>query len=123
MSPAKARKAIEDWVSKRAAQITLKAQEDMDEIAQRAKGNLSAEIDGLKAQAEAFDSALPFNLIDIITGGGCVKAEVITVPYPQANFDVTIDHESKFLEQGRGIKLSKGRYKVVLIVEKLEEEP
>ena len=123
MSSEDAKKAIDAWVSKRAHEITLKAQLDMDEIALCAKVNLSAEIDGLKAQAEAFDSALPFNLIDIITKGGFVKAEMFEAPYDNTSLGVTFADSRLFLRDGYdNLRFDKGRYKVVLIVEKLEEE-
>ena len=122
MSPAKARKAIEDWVSKRAHEITLKAQQDMDEIASCAKINLAAEIDGLKTQADVMDVLVPLNLIDIITKGGFVKGDVFTVPYAVGNLVVTVDHERVLHSDNHPIRLTKGKYKVVLIVEKLEEE-
>ncbi len=122
MSSEEAKQAIEDWVSKRAHEITLKAQEDMDEIAQCAKINLSAEIDGLKAQADVMDVLAPLNLINLITEGGFVKAEVFTVSFDRSNLTVTVADKQLFYERGTRITLAKGRYKVVLIVEKLEDE-
>jgi len=123
ISPKEARKVIEEWVSKRAHEITLKAQEDMDEIASCAKINLSAEIDRLKAQTEAFDSMFPYKLIDIITGGGLVESEVFEMHRDYDYFTVTAANESLFVKHRPvRIQLDKGKYKAILIVEKLKEE-
>lgn len=122
MSPEEARKVIDEWVSKRAQEITLKAQEDMEEIAQTAKINLSAEIDRLARQAEAFDSMFPFKLIDIITGGGLVESEIFNTHHDYDYLAVTVADKSLFVKKRpTHIQLGKGRYKAILIVEKLDE--
>ena len=116
-----AKKAFEDWIEKRSNDITKKAQDDMDEIALCAKINLSAEIDRLKAGIEL---ELPefYSLIDVITGGGFVEAEEMEINYV-STLNVSVGGTSLFQKSRRDpIYLEEGKYKVILIIEKLEEE-
>ena len=114
-----ARELIEKWVLERKKAILDEAFEDIDNAARNAIDKLKSEIEGLQRQAKTMEVLLPIDLIETIAKGGFIMAEDVDIQWSRSEISVYIANTHP---EGLKHRLDEGRYRVTLIVERLEKE-
>lgn len=107
---------VEKIIEAKADRIRKDTISAIDGAAVRAASAFEAELKKLKEQSRI---ALPVNLLDIISAGGDIRSKVVELEYSGNNQIATTfpGHSIRSM----GIHVGKGKYRVTVIMEKLEE--
>jgi len=108
--------SIEDIIERRKEELMRETYKRLEQELERVRGEVQRALDELK---EASKIALPVNLLQILAKGGMVKVKEFELRGGEYGFDVYLDRGH--VSVSSDTPLSKGRYRAILIVEKLGE--
>lgn len=107
-------------IKMKADEIEAYAVEEINMAAERATERFKSVIETLKKQARI---SLPVNVLDIISKGGTVLSKEATVEYGGGSpLRIELETKDLFYEEypHSSTRLKRGKYRITLIVEKLE---
>ena len=113
--------SIEEVIAKKAEEIKEQAFEEIEKQVKLAEERFKREIERL---VEAAKIVLPVNVLEVISKGGFIDSRVFEVGSDRTPLDYSVSTisgtvMSSYTTFARPL-LSRGRYRVTLIVEKLE---
>ncbi len=114
--------ALSKIVSERSDKIQSKALEQITHIQESTERELARIVPDLLKQIETFSTLKMLDVLDVIRNGGVVKTTDYELPSDHTYWTLNIGNENIFYSGHPSKMLTKGRYRVTLIMEKLAEE-
>ena len=109
-------------VSERVDKIQANALEQIRHIQEDSEKELGRIVPDLLKQVENFSVFKLLDVLDVIRTGGIVKTVDFETQYDSSSWRLEIGSVDPFYDGTHPRRLSKGRYRITLIMEKLEEQ-
>ena len=116
------REALDKIVSERASKIQVEALEQITHIQESRERELARIVPDLLKQIENFPIIKRLDILEVIRNGGVVKTADYAATWDKTRWRLEIGNDDVFYSDHSSSHLAKGRYRVTLIMEKLEEE-
>jgi hypothetical protein len=108
--------SVEEIIEKKGAEVEKRTVGNIASLVDRARDEIKRYVEELK---EASKIKLPINLLEILIKGGVVKVKEFTLDSDRYSFAIYFDEGN--INASLNTPISKGKYRAILIVEKLGE--